>query len=78
MVIWLGQRMKVGEHCTVRFDAGAFVCGELKSKEVGEGAWEFSCLDYGFGETNFPGKTKVKLDESVTQEILLGDSVKHY
>lgn len=75
IVIWLGQSMKAGEHYTVQFDAGAFACGELKSKEIGEGEWEFSCLDYGFGASNFPGKTKVKLGESVTQEIFLGTSV---
>ena len=72
--VWLGKQLAAGEDYTVQIDAGAFVSGDLKSREIGSGAWEFSCLDYGFGETNAPGRAAVKLGAIITQEILLGES----
>ncbi len=72
--VWLGKQLEAGEDYTVQIDAGAFVSGDLVSREIGGGAWSFSCLDYGFGETNAPGRAAVKLGTSITQEILLGES----
>lgn len=72
--VWLGKTLQAGENYTVQINAGAFVSGDLKTKEIGKDTWTFSCLDYGYGETNFPGKTDVKVGESVTQAILLGSS----
>ncbi len=72
--VWLGKQLQANEDYTVQIDAGAIVSGKLKTREIGEGLWAFSCLDYGLGETNSPGKTDVKLGESVTQDILLGES----
>ena len=72
--VWLGKTLQADEDYTVEIDAGAFVSGDIGSRAFDQGEWTFSCLDYGYGETNAPGNQDIKLGESVTQEIFLGES----